>query len=188
MYCAGKNFVARLLEERGIPTLDMDKLGHEAIEQQKNAIITRFGKEILAADGRVDRKLLGRRVFGKPEELLALENIVHPEVNRLADAWIGRQDAPLCVINAAVLHKAALFERLDAIILVKAPLGMRLLRAKKRDGLGWGALFRRFISQRDFMAQYLLRSADIYEINNNGCRICVLKHRLETILAVIKEL
>jgi dephospho-CoA kinase len=185
MYCAGKNFVASLLEARGTPTLDLDKVGHEAIEQQKSAIIAHFGEAILATDGRVDRKLLGARVFGKPGELLALEHIVHPEVNRLASAWLERQDAPLCVINAAVLHKAELFECLDAIILVKAPLITRLARAKKRDRLNWLALIRRFQSQQNFTAQYFQRSADIYEINNNGLRISMIERKLETILSII---
>jgi dephospho-CoA kinase len=185
MYCAGKNFVAHLLEARGIPTLDLDKVGHEAIEQQKSAIIAHFGEAIVATNGRVDRTLLGACVFGKPDELLVLEHIVHPEVNRLTSVWLERQEAPLCVLNAAVLHKAELFKRLDAIILVKAPLVTRLLRAKKLDGLSWFALIRRFQSQRDFTAQYFQRGADIYDIHNSGLRISLLERRLETILSII---
>ncbi|MDR3303237.1 MAG: dephospho-CoA kinase [Treponema sp.] len=185
MYCAGKNFVARLLEARGIPTLDLDKVGHEAIERQKSAIIARFGAAIVTPDGRINRKLLGACVFGKPDELLSLEQIVHPEVNRLAKAWLERQDAQICVFNAAVLHKAEVFERLDAIILVKAPLLTRLVRAKKRDRLSWAALIRRFQSQRGFTAQYFRQRADTYDITNRGLRISALERRLETILSII---
>ncbi|MDR0635686.1 MAG: dephospho-CoA kinase [Treponema sp.] len=172
-YCAGKNYIASLLEARDIPTLDVDKLGHEAIERRKDAIVARFGDATIGADGRIDRKLLGVQVFGKPEELAALEAIVHPEVNRLTDEWIAQQAALksaawCCVINAALLHKSSAFKRLDALILVKAPLLTRLLRAHKRDRLPWAALLRRFQSQAAFTSQYLATNADIYEVNNGA--------------------
>ena len=146
-------------------------MGHEAIERRKDAIIARFGDATMSADGRVDRKLLGARVFGKPEELAALEAIVHPEVNRLTDEWIAHQSALktpawCCVINAALLHKSSAFRRLDALILVKAPLLTRLFRAHKRDQLPWAVLVRRFWSQATFTSQYLASNADIYEVNN----------------------
>jgi dephospho-CoA kinase len=162
-----------LLEARDIPTLDVDKLGHEAIERRKDAIVARFGDATIGADGRIDRKLLGVQVFGKPEELAALEAIVHPEVNRLTDEWIAQQAALksaawCCVINAALLHKSSAFKRLDALILVKAPLLTRLLRAHKRDRLPWAALLRRFQSQAAFTSQYLATNADIYEVNNGA--------------------
>ncbi|MDR1398722.1 MAG: dephospho-CoA kinase [Treponema sp.] len=172
-YCAGKNYIANLLEARDIPTLDVDKLGHEAIEWRKDAIVARFGDATIGADGRVDRKLLGARVFGKPKELAALEAIVHPEVNRLTDEWIAQQAALktaawCCVINAALLHKSSAFRRLDALILVKAPFLTRLFRAHKRDQLPWATLVQRLRSQATFTSQYLASNADIYEVNNGA--------------------
>jgi dephospho-CoA kinase len=190
-YCAGKNYIAGLLEARGVPTLDVDKLGHEAIERRKAAIVARFGDATLGADGRVDRKLLGAKVFGKPEELAALEAIVHPEANRLIDEWIARQAASCCVINAALLHKSSVFSRLDALILVKAPFLTRLLRAHKRDQLPWATLVRRFRSQAAFTSQYLAGNADTYVVNNSAyftsryARVS-LEHRLDTIFSFIQ--
>jgi dephospho-CoA kinase len=177
-YCAGKNHIAALLEARGLPVLDVDKLGHQAIEAEKKAIFARFGQNLGDSKGNVDRRLLGERVFGKPEELAALEAIVHPAANRLTEEWIaqkkvkkvtdtvlGRQNA---VINAALLHKSSAFERLDFIILVEAPFLTRLIRARKRDGLSWFALIRRFASQKNFTSQYLSGKADIYKVDNRG--------------------
>jgi dephospho-CoA kinase len=166
MYCAGKNFVAGLLEKRGIPALDVDKLGHRAIENRREAIAARFGEEVLGDDGAVDRGKLGTLVFGRKEELAALEAIVHPEANRLTDEWIEAQGGRPCVINAAVLHKSSAFERLDALILVKAPAPVRLIRARKRDCLPWGELIRRFYAQRNFLSQYLRGKSDIYIVHN----------------------
>jgi dephospho-CoA kinase len=168
MYCAGKNYIAGMLEERGLSVLDVDKLGHEAIETEKNAIVQRFGSSILREDGGVDRRLLGALVFGKPKELAALEGIIHPAANRMTEEWIARQEGN-CVINAALLHRSAAFKKLDYILLVKAPLVIRLFRARKRDGLPWRVLLARFKSQKEFNSQYLREKTDINIIVNIGC-------------------
>ncbi|MDR0723359.1 MAG: dephospho-CoA kinase [Treponema sp.] len=167
-YCAGKNHVAKLLEARGFPVLDVDTLGHQGIELEKERILERFGTGILGKDGSIDRKLLGAQVFGSPDALAWLETIVHPAANRLTEAWIRCQGNRSCVINAALLHRSSAFHQLDGIILVKAPVLTRLLRARKRDTLPWGQLIQRFRSQKEFMAKYLLESADIYSISNRG--------------------
>jgi dephospho-CoA kinase len=167
-YCAGKNYVARLLEERGFEVLDVDKLGHQVLEEEKEAIAGLFGPGVLNASGKVDRKALGAAVFGNAGALAALENIVHPGANRLADAWIRNGSPKPKVINAALLHRTAAFESLNHVILVRAPLITRLLRARKRDGLSFRALIKRFGSQKDFTAQYLSRKSDIHIVENRG--------------------
>ncbi|GHT69530.1 dephospho-CoA kinase [Spirochaetia bacterium] len=186
-YCAGKNHVAKLLEERGFPVLDVDKLGHGALETEKEAIRSRFGEAVLGADGAVDRRLLGAKVFGKNEELAALEAIVHPAANRMTMEWIEARGGKPCVINAALLHRSAVFPHLDAIIIVKAPVLTRLLRARKRDHLSWIALIKRFGSQKNFISQYfdktLKYNADIYTVENRGFSQRRLKTRIDRILS-----
>ena len=132
-YCSGKNFVSRLLEKRGLPALDIDKLGHEAIENEKESILKRFGNDLAGSDRTIDRKKLGERVFGRPRELAALENIVHPAVLRMMNEWIAVREGKPCVINAALLHRIPFENGLKAIILVRAPVLTRILRAKRRD-------------------------------------------------------
>ena len=166
-YCAGKNHVAALLQARGLPVLDVDKLGYQVLETEKEAIFAQFGPDLKKADGSPDRRLLGQRVFGNPEKLAALEAIVHPAANRLTDEWIAAQNGP-CVINAALLHRSSAFNRLDRIILVTAPLLIRLIRAKRRDKLPWPAILKRFASQKDFNSQYLAVNAEIYRVENPG--------------------
>jgi dephospho-CoA kinase len=167
-YCAGKNYVGALLEERGLPVLDVDKLGHRAIEVERDAILKRFGKDILGPEGTVDRRLLGAKVFGNRALLAELQGIVHPAANRMTDQWIAKQGGKPCVINAALLHQSSVFGRLSAVILVRAPMPIRLLRARKRDGLPLGQLLIRFRSQKQFTAQYFSGKADIYVIENRG--------------------
>ncbi|GHV70758.1 dephospho-CoA kinase [Spirochaetia bacterium] len=167
-YCAGKNYAAAFLEARGLPVLDVDKLGHQVLDLEKDAVAARFGPSVLDGKGRVNRRLLGEKVFGKNEELKALEDIVHPGTNRLTAQWIEAQQGRPCVLNAALIHKSSAFVNLSTLIIVKAPLCIRLLRAKHRDKLPWKEIFRRFASQKSFNAQYLTKFADIYTVNNIG--------------------
>jgi len=168
LYCAGKNHIASIIEKKGIPVLDVDKLGFKVIDMEEKTITGRFGNDILGGDGKIDRKLLGSKVFGRPEELKALEAIIHPAVNRETSAWIAGRKEGICVINAALLHRSSAFEKLDAIILVEAPFLVRLFRAKKRDKLPWRAILKRFRSQNDFYSQYLKGKTDIYRVGNSG--------------------
>jgi dephospho-CoA kinase len=165
--------------------LDVDKLGHEAIIEEKAAIVARFGADILS-EGTIDRRRLGAKVFGKPDELAALEAIVHPAANRLTGQLLDAQGEKPCVINAALLHRSSVFSRLDAVILVRAPYLTRLLRARRRDNLPWLALIRRFHSQKDFISPYkdknFCGNADIYIIDN-GFLKGALERRIVEVLA-----
>jgi len=181
-YCAGKNHVAFIFEKRGIPVLDVDKLGYQVIEKEKERLLLRFGEDILDSNGLVDRRRLGDKVFGRPKELEALEEIIHPGVNLETIAWINSREEKACVINAALLHRSSAFEALKAIIIVKAPFIVRLLRARKRDKLPWKALLRRFQSQKEFTPQFFKEKADIYRVENSvyfGLMNCATENRLE---------
>jgi len=173
-YCAGKNYIAALLEKRGIPVLDVDKLGHQVLEIEKEKIFAQFGSDLQKTDGSVNRKLLGERVYGKAEKLAQLEEIVHPGANRLTDEWINeRKRDRACIINAALLHKSSVFDKLDLIILVTAPFLTRFFRARRRDKLPFRDIFRRFSSQNDFNKRYLSVNsssiyAEIHKVENPG--------------------
>jgi len=165
-YCAGKNHVASVLEGRGLPVLDVDKLGHIALEYQKDEVFSRFGDEFKNPDGSVNRRLLGEKVFRKKDEIIELEAIVHPQVDRMTLEWIASQNGKTCVINAALLHRSAIFGQFDCVLLVTAPFLVRLLRAKRRDRLSWISILRRLMSQKRFTLQYLAGNADIYIVEN----------------------
>ena len=189
-YCAGKNLAALALSNRAIPVLDVDKLGHEVIEKEKEALARRFGGDILDKSGIVDRKKLGAKVFGNKKELRALEDIIHPGVNRETLVWIEAQKEKACAINAALLHRSSAFEILDALIIVEAPFFVRLLRAKKRDRLSWAELIKRMRSQSNFDPQYFKGKTDIYRVSNlwdntNSGRKDRLERRIGEILSLL---
>ena len=110
---SGKSTAASFLRERGAHVIDADRLGHRAYEPDTEAfraVVDAFGEDIVAADGQVDRRALGGKVFGKPQVLKQLTDIVWPEIRRLAEieieATLEEDPARLVVLEAAVLLEA----------------------------------------------------------------------------------
>ncbi|MDR2510219.1 MAG: dephospho-CoA kinase [Spirochaetaceae bacterium] len=167
LYCAGKNHVAALLSTRGALVLDVDKLGWRVLDEKHAEITARWGGGIVDS-GKVNRVALAKKVFTSGQELKALEDIIHPAVNTYIEKWIKENGESFLIINAALIHKTEIFSRLDFLIVVEAPLVIRVLRARKRDKLDFCGIARRFMSQKTFALHYSEKKTDIYTIKNGG--------------------
>ena len=176
-YCAGKSTLAEILtDEYGFLEIDVDKLGHRALEEKAEEILSAFGPEVAASAsqtgpaGSIDRRKLGDIVFSDKEALQRLEGIVHPvmraEVLRFIDSHPGKE----IVVNAAVLFTMRLEELCDAVIMVDAPVFIRIRRARNRDNLSLLQVIRRFTSQRNLGLQSAAGDVDIYTVYNDGDR------------------
>ncbi|MBV9879245.1 MAG: dephospho-CoA kinase, partial [Gemmatirosa sp.] len=107
--------------------------GSAALEQ----IVARWGREVLAPDGSLDRAALRAVVFDDPAELEALNEIVHPEVGRLRDERVAEareRGERLVVCDIPLLFERSLVDEFDVVVLVDAPRAMRLERlVRDRD-------------------------------------------------------
>ncbi len=90
---SGKSTVSQFLSELGANVLDADKVGHQCYQPGTEAwkdVVDAFGEEIVAPDGSIDRKKLGAIVFGDPEALIRLNQIMHPRMyDMMADQYRG---------------------------------------------------------------------------------------------------
>ena len=174
-YCAGKSTVTTLLSEHGYVEIDVDGLGHEALDHERDRVVEAFGAGVRAEDGSVDRKALGRLVFADHAALRRLESIRHPrmvertaarvdEIRRQADA------PPGVVINAAILFRMELHPLCDLVLYVTAPFLRIVRRARERDGASLREVVRRLRSQRDVDPQHSRPRADIHNVENDGDR------------------
>lgn len=107
---SGKSEVLNYLREAyGAVVCQMDETAKRLQEKGTGCfrkITEAFGPEIIGADGELDRKKLGARVFSDPEQLRLLNSIVHPEVLRSVSADIRKhteEGTPLYVVEAALL-------------------------------------------------------------------------------------
>ena len=170
-YCSGKSTLAAILAKRGWVHIEVDALGHEALEQQQEQIIAAFSPDILnPRTGAIDRSRLGKHVFSDPQKLARLEALVHPYMVRRVEGIItahrtGQQSNPI-LVNAAILYKMKLDRICDIVLWIQAPLFLRLLRAKQRDSLGWGEIFRRFSAQKISFPQLRHSYTDMYRVDN----------------------
>ena len=166
--CAGKNSVIVPLEKMGFYHVDVDQLGHIALENQKEKLFETFGPEIRNEDGSVNRKALGAIVFASPEEKRKLESIVHPEMVRMVEDII--EERQNVIINAAILFEMKLDKLCDIVFWVDAPAIVRFFRGLKRDKVGAWALFKRIWAQRKMNPNLFSSNADIFTIRNIGSR------------------
>jgi dephospho-CoA kinase len=135
----GKSYVLSRFQRLGIPCLDSDELAHgvtsagtEATEQ----IAARFGAEVLAADGSVNRAKLGPIVFADPDARRALEAIVHPAVYRAIAAGIRGFElvggAPYIVVDIPLLFETRHAQEFDRVIVTTCMPETQLARLRER--------------------------------------------------------
>src|SRR3954466_3912447 len=138
---SGKSTVAQLFSERGATIIDADVLARRAVERGSkafDAIVRRWGTSVLAPDGHLDRAALRRAVFGNAKELEALNEIVHPEVERLRNDRIAEALARgdrVVVCDIPLLFEKKMADRFERIVLVDAPRPLRLERLVLDRGL-----------------------------------------------------
>ncbi|MCH8045216.1 MAG: dephospho-CoA kinase [Planctomycetes bacterium] len=143
---SGKSFVAQELKQLGAVVLDGDTLGHEVLRRPEviEALRERWGDEVIVAGGRIDRSMVASIVFADSDEgrreLKFLEQLTHPKIGELLrrqlDELAAAGQAPVVVLDAAVMLKAGWDGRCDRIVFVDAPREVRLARARER---GWSA-------------------------------------------------
>ena len=151
---SGKSTAARYLAELGAFVIDADKLGHQVYEPGTpghRAVVAAFGDDILAEDGTINRRALGGKVFGKPDELKRLTDIAWPEIRRMGEAQIATakaEDAARPVIvEAAVLFEAGWDSLGDEVWVVIAEPAKAVARAVERDGFDESEVKKRLDAQ-----------------------------------------
>ena len=138
---SGKSTVARLLSERGATIIDADVLARRVVEPGMPAfdeIVRRWGQEVVAPDGSLDRDALRRLVFSDHEQLEELNTIVHPEVAAYRDRLVNearQRGDRLVVQDIPLLFERGLVDQFDRIILVDAPRPVRLERLMRERRL-----------------------------------------------------
>lgn len=167
-YCAGKNTLLPFFLERGYAVLDLDRIGHQALEDSLQEIVTAFGSQILNSEGAIDRRKLGPLVFKSRARLKRLEAIVHPAMKIRVVRELSAAPDVRYVLNAAILFTMDLDRFCDAVVWVDAPWPRRWARAMKRDRIGPFEALKRIYIQRHLGAQARARGADIIIVENRG--------------------
>ncbi len=134
---SGKSTAAKAFEELGIPVYYADDAAKRLMTESatlRDAIEAEFGPGIYL-DGVLQRKELAARAFADEESTLRINALVHPAVHDDFVAWFAVQKAPYAVREAAILFESGTYQNCDAVVLIEAPLDLRVARVIARSAL-----------------------------------------------------
>lgn len=184
---SGKSTALAALEELGAATLSADAVVHELLggDELRDAIVGRFGREVLDSDGLIDRSAVAARVFEQAGERAWLEGLLWPRVGARIVEWRAEIDAsepqpPAAFVEVPLLFESGMDGVFDATIAVIADEPLRAERANARGHTAVAERAGRQLTQQE--------KADRagYVVRNDGSRE-ELKAELSHVLATIKD-
>lgn len=164
---SGKSYVAEFFAECGVPCYNCDsraKMLNNTNVNIINSITERYGQQAYI-DGELDRKFVAQKIFSDKRELQWMNSLVHPVVRADFIQWRSHQTANMVLVESAILIDSGFGEVCDKIVVVDAPIDLRLERVMQRDATTREQVLKRIGNQMN--NEKMLIRAD-YVIVNNG--------------------
>ena len=133
----GKSTVAGMFRRRGIPVFDADAVVRQ-LQGAGGPLVALMEERFPGTTGKsgVDRDALSRAVLGRPDELQALETIVHPAVQDERTRFIAANaHAPALLFDIPLLFETGGEQAFDHVIVVSAPADLQRARVLARSGM-----------------------------------------------------
>lgn len=169
---SGKSTVARMLEQRGAVVFDADALARTAVEPGSpghRAVVERFGANVLAPGGEIDRDALASLVFADAAARRDLEEIVHPEVRRLfGEAVEGYVETErIVVFSAPLLVETGMHTAFEVLVVISTSVATQVERLLRERAMSEDAARARIAAQAPIEDKAAV--ADVL-IDNEGSR------------------
>ena len=137
---SGKSTAARMLRDLGAVVFDADVLARDAVApgtEGHRAVVERFGADVLAPGGELDREALAAVVFADPAARRDLEAIVHPEVRRLfAEGSEAYRDSDrVVVLSAPLLVETGMHSAFEVLVVMAVPEPVQVERLMRDRGM-----------------------------------------------------
>ncbi len=166
---SGKSRAAALFAELGADVVDTDDISHEITAAGGSAmpeITAAFGAAAMAADGSLDRAVMRRLVFEKPEARKQLETLLHPRIRELARSRVTASSAPYVLLVVPLLLETGGYRDLiRRVLVVDCDESLQISRAMQRSNLTADAV--RAIMAAQLPRQQRLAGADDV-VHNDG--------------------
>lgn len=147
---SGKTTVCKLFEQMDIPVYYADVEAKRLMNHDKTLkrqIKELLGKEAYHRNGRLNRKHVASIIFNDKEKLNKMNALVHPAVGEDAKRWFSQQKSKYALKEAALLVENESYKKLDYLIVVTAPVEMRIKRVVKRDNSNYNQVKMRIDNQ-----------------------------------------
>lgn len=162
---SGKSFISNEIERRGYAVYNSDLNARNIIDTDPHVIQQLkqlFGNDIYSSN-RLNRPAVAERVFANKQLLQQMNAIVHPAVKQHFITWAASQKQPV-FLEAAILVESGFYVFCDEVVLVTAPLDIRINRVLKRDNTTREAIIQRIRNQ---MPDETLRQYATVVVNND---------------------
>ena len=134
---SGKSLICKIFSMMNIPIYDADSRAKYLINNDlflKNSIKTLLGKNAYLSTGKYNRKWVASQVFNNPDLLKQLNSLVHPCVHKDSHDWVKKYSkSPFLIYEAALMKAAGDNNMFDKVIVVYAPINLRIQRIQVRD-------------------------------------------------------
>ena len=133
---SGKTTIADCFAELGVPVIDTDVIAREVVEPGSPAlqeIGQHFGAQVIAADGRLDRKMMRKIVFADAAERLHLEAILHPRIREMTEQQVAAVTDPYLIVVVPLLVESPIRNMMDRILVVDCSEDTQIKRLMERD-------------------------------------------------------
>lgn len=186
---SGKSAVGACFRRANIPVIDADQLAREIVLPGTpgfDAIVDAFGKELVRADGTLDRGAMGKRVFSDPAALKMLNAITHPRINQrmleLAQQY-GQEGHQAACYEAALIIENGAADFFRPLVVVVAPTDQRVARIVVRDKATEADARARMAAQ---MSDDARRAAADIVIENDGTLEALEERALAALANILK--
>lgn len=171
----GKSFVLGVLAELGCRVLDADATARAVVAVGTpglEAVVGAFGKEVLTAEGGLDRQKLGAIVFADELKRQELNSILHPFIIAAQDKqmreWERQDPKGIAVVDAALMIESGGYRRFDKLIVVHCRPEVQLQRLMSRDQISPNDAEQRIAAQlsqeeKKKLADFLIDTSDGFE-------------------------
>ena len=133
---SGKSVVAAEFKRLGVTVIDADEIAREIVAPNTKLlqkISAKFGKEILNADGSLNRKLLRSIIFKDQQARNWLEKLLHPIIIEKMIARADKSQSPYCVLVIPLLIETKLTDTVDRVLVIDSTEALQKQRVQKRD-------------------------------------------------------
>lgn len=132
----GKSTISDEFARLGITIVDADIIAREVVAPNSpglSAIITRFGHDIIAADGSLDRAKLRKIIFAEPTQTQWLNALLHPLIRTEIERQLKASQSHYTILSVPLLLENNLDELCDRILVVDVNEATQLERVSSRD-------------------------------------------------------
>lgn len=165
---SGKSYVTALLKKRHIPIYNSDAEAKRLMlvsSTIREGLCSLVSSDVYCPDGTLNRTLLAEWMFASVERIEQVNALVHPVVKEDFLRWSSQQDAPIVVMECAILFESGFDALVDKVLLVTAPEQVRIERVMKRDNVSAEQVLARIAAQMSDKERS--QKAD-YILNNDG--------------------